>query len=62
MDTNQVRAALRDAVGTNQSAWARQHNISPQYVTDVLNERREPGPSILDALGIEKLISYRSVA
>lgn len=42
-----------------QAAWARSKGISPAYVNDVLHKRREPGPKILDAIGFERVISYR---
>lgn len=42
-----------------QAAWARAHGISPAYVNDVLHGRRDPGPKILDAIGFEKMITYR---
>ena len=34
-------------------AWARQHQLSAAYVSDVLAERRDPGPAICDIFGIE---------
>jgi DNA-binding transcriptional regulator YdaS (Cro superfamily) len=51
--------ALKHAVGHSQAAWARKHGVSPAYVSDVINGRREPGPAILDALGIERVVTYR---
>lgn len=56
-----IRARLRDAIQAagSQAAFARQHNISLQYVNDVVNGRREIGQKILDALGIEKIVTYR---
>jgi DNA-binding transcriptional regulator YdaS (Cro superfamily) len=51
--------ALRFEVHGNQAAWARDHNLSPAYVSDVINGRREPGPAILEALGIERVVVYR---
>ncbi len=44
-----------------QKAWAEAHNISPQYLCDVLNARREPGESILAALGLRRLVRYVEV-
>jgi DNA-binding transcriptional regulator YdaS (Cro superfamily) len=43
----------------SQSAWAKAHGLSAPYVSDVLKRRREPGRGILDALGIEKVVTYR---
>lgn len=51
---------LRNTIGTaSQAQWAREHGISPGYVNDVLNGRREPGKAILEALGLERVVSYR---
>jgi transcriptional regulator with XRE-family HTH domain len=52
-----LRAAVRAA--GSQQAFAEQHHISAQYLSDVLRGRREAGVKILDALGIEKVITYR---
>lgn len=52
-----LKAAI-DAVGS-QKAYAQAHKISEQYLSDVLNGRREPGQKILDALGIERVVVYR---
>jgi hypothetical protein len=54
-----LRAACRLAGG--QKAWAEAHGISPQYVCDVLNARRDPGDSILGALGLRKVVRYVEV-
>lgn len=39
-------------------AWAEANGISPQYVTDVLKNRREPGESIVSALGMRRVVAY----
>ena len=61
MDLTQVLALLkrRCASAGGQAAWAKAHDLSPAYVSDVLNGRREPGAGILRALGVERVISYR---
>lgn len=43
----------------SQKAFAEKHNLSPAYVCDVMNARREPGKSILDALGIVRVVRYK---
>lgn len=43
----------------SQAAWAKEHAISPAYVNDVLHGRREPGDTILAALGMSKIVTYR---
>lgn len=43
----------------SQKAWAEAHGLSAAYVCDVLSARREPGQSILDALGLVRIVRYR---
>ena len=43
------------------SAWAKMHGVSAQYVTDVRQGRREPGPAIYKALGLERVVSFKRV-
>lgn len=43
----------------SQKAFAEKHGLSTAYVCDVLNSRREPGQSILDALGLVRVVRYR---
>ena len=47
MNSESVRELLRAKANGNQRRWALDHDISPQYVSDVLTGRREPGDSIL---------------
>lgn len=47
--------------GTQKTA-AEKLGVSQQYLSDVLNEAREPGPLILAALGIERVVTYRATA
>ena len=51
--------ALEFEVRGNQSQWAKEHDVSPAYVSDVLAGRRDPGKKILDALGLERVVTYR---
>jgi hypothetical protein len=52
-----LRAAIQAA--GSQIAFAQQHHISQQYISDVLSNRRKPGQKILDALGVEQVVTYR---
>lgn len=52
-----LRAAIR--VAGSQQAFARQYGISAQYISDVAHGRRIMGQKILDALGLERVVSYR---
>jgi hypothetical protein len=42
-----------------QSAFADAHGINRSYVSNVLAGRALPGPAILDALGLERVVTYR---
>jgi hypothetical protein len=56
-----VRNLLRNAcdkAGTA-AAWAEANELSPAYVSDTLNKKREPGPAILRALGLTSEMQYR---
>lgn len=64
MTADDVRELLRKACekAGGIRAWARQQKLSAAYVSDVLTERRDPGPSILKAFGIEAIrgeMTYR---
>lgn len=64
MTAEKVRENLAYACGRAGSAvnWAREHKISPAYISDVLNGRKEPGEKILGALGLVRIIDYRKVS
>jgi hypothetical protein len=50
---------LRERVeGSSNAEVARELKISPQYLSDVLNDRKKPGDKILKALGLERLVVY----
>lgn len=55
--TARIQAAVK--VAGSQRALAKQWDVSPSYVTDLLRGLRDPGPKILDALGIERVVTYR---
>lgn len=52
-----IAAACKHAGG--QKAWAEANGLSAGYVSDVLNARREPGKSVLDALGLVRVVRYQ---
>ena len=60
MTKEQVVALLESecAQAGSQAAWARKNHVSPAYLSDVLAGRREPGGKLLDALGLERFVSY----
>ncbi|WP_158871485.1 helix-turn-helix transcriptional regulator [Antarcticirhabdus aurantiaca] len=46
----------------SQKSWAEAHDLSPAYVSDVIAGRRDPGASVLAALGLERVpMTYRRV-
>jgi hypothetical protein len=47
------RAALKAHPG-GQVGWARDHGVSPQFVSDVLHHRREISETIAAALGLQR--------
>lgn len=55
MTEDDVRALLHKATekAGGVRAWARAHNLSAAYVSDVRLGRRSLGPAILAALGLE---------
>lgn len=58
----EVRKILHGKVvscGTQRAA-AESVGVSPQYFADVLKGIRDPGPTLLAGLGIEKVIDYRT--
>lgn len=40
-------------------AVAKDLGVSPAYLSDAIRGNREPGPKILDAIGLEKVVTYR---
>jgi len=55
-----VLQRLRAAIGEEtQKEWADKHGISPQYLSHVLSGRTDPGPKILAALGLKRVVVYQ---
>jgi transcriptional regulator with XRE-family HTH domain len=53
-------AALRRMLKTStQSQIARRLMVSRQYVSDVLKGRRQAGPKLLAALGLERAVTVK---
>jgi hypothetical protein len=51
-----LKAACKDAGG--QTAWGAAHGVSGAYVHDCVRGRRDPGESILRALGLQREVRY----
>lgn len=52
-----IRARVEKA--GSQRALASEIQVSPQYLNDVLNGRKEPGEGILRPMGLERVVTYR---
>lgn len=63
MKYDQVVEMLRREVSRAgaQSRWAESHGMSQSYVANVLRGRNEPGPLVLEALGLERVVTYRRI-
>lgn len=63
MTKDDVLERLRAAIEKRGSAqaWAYDIPCSPSYVSDILAGRREPGPLVLQALGLEAVPTYREI-
>jgi biotin operon repressor len=62
-DSNGVRALLlkmADLHGS-QKALARHLGISPAYLCDVIKGRRDAGTTVLDALGLVRVVRYAKI-
>jgi hypothetical protein len=57
-----VRKLLLASCKPTAADWARKNALSPAYVSDVLNGRRDPGSKILKALGLKCVKDYRRVS
>lgn len=61
MDIDEFRhhfAAACELAG-GRSKWGKANGVTPSTVTDILSGRRDPGPAVLKALGLEKVTIYQ---
>ncbi len=56
-----VQNALKEAGSDGRAALAARWGISIQYIIDVARGYRNPGKSILWALGYERVVLYRKI-
>lgn len=56
---NPIRMLTQRIRRSNKVTVARELGVSPSYLGDVMSERRDPGKSILDGLGLQRVVSYR---
>lgn len=64
MDEDDIRAMVRDDMvimkAATQQEWARKNGISPQYLSDFMTGGKAPGPLILAALGLKRVVMYEA--
>lgn len=54
------KEAVRRMVAEHgQSEAARRMGVSVSYICNMMKGRADPGPLVLDALGLEKVVTYR---
>lgn len=59
LSQSDVLKMLKDDQGERSAAeYARQIGISPQYLSDIYCGRRDPGPAVLEYLGLQKTEFY----
>ena len=46
---------------SSQLEIANQIGISPQYLNDIINFRRSPGPKVYQALNLKRVIMYEAL-
>lgn len=57
-----IELQRRLAQAGSQALLAKELNVSQPYLSNVLAGRADPGPLILDALGVERVVTYRQKA
>jgi hypothetical protein len=61
----QIRSLLKERIsaleGHRQQTLAAEIGVSRSFLSDVLNERREPTGKVLEYLGFERVVTYRRV-
>ena len=53
------RIAREIAAAGSQDAWSRQIGVPASMVSFVRNGRIAPPPKLLDAMGLERIVTYR---
>ena len=58
----EVRESLKAAceASGSQIEWAKRHKLSGAFVSDVIRGRRDPSDAICKALGLKRVIVYRT--
>lgn len=56
-----LRVVIRDDAKGVAKDWAEKNGLSPAYVSDFLNGKREPGKAMCKALGVRRVTTYEFV-
>ena len=60
MQVSHVRRLLERLVGSgSKTAAAERLGVSDQYLGDIIRGKRAPGRKVLQALGLERVVTYR---
>jgi predicted transcriptional regulator len=62
MKCNPIEMLNARTAKASQVSVAADLGIKPSYLCDLLKGRREPGPKVLKALGLERIVTYRRTA
>lgn len=52
-----LRAAV--AIHGTQQAVAQHFGMSAVYLSDIITGKKQPGKKVLDAIGVERVVTYR---
>lgn len=58
MNVPKLLARMSKSLGS-QKALAESLDVPESYLSAIINGRLEPGPAILEPLGIERVVTYR---
>lgn len=63
LDATEVRRMLSAAIAETgtQKAFAEAHGMSGAYLSEVVRGTRDPGPAVLEALGLERVVWYSTL-
>lgn len=63
LTADDVLEMMRKQMGDRtQTAYANELGITPQYLCDILQRRRDPGPKVLSRLGLTQSVKYERTA
>ena len=61
MTKDQLISKLKEIIqGGSQRSCAQQLGISEAYLSDILSGKRDPGPKLLEPIGLIRVVSYEN--